>query len=53
VSAAPMITGLGTGVPWAQTHSCSSNGAGVDLANGTFHDLGLTGNARIDWKFPR
>jgi hypothetical protein len=44
---------LGSGVPYAQTHSCSSNGAGIDLADGTFQGLGLTGNAYIDWKFPQ
>jgi hypothetical protein len=43
---------LGTGIPYAQTHACSSNGAGIDLADGTFYDLGLSDNAPIDWKFP-
>ena len=42
---------LGSGIPFAQTNSCSSNHAGIDLADGTFSGLGLTGNAYIDWKF--
>ena len=35
-----------TGVPRASQDTCS-NGAGVDLADGTFSDLGLTGNGQI------
>ena len=45
---------LGTAIPKAVTleGTCNSNGAGIDLADGTYHDLGLSGNAYIDWKFP-
>jgi hypothetical protein len=39
-----------TGVPRAESSPCS-NGAGIDLADGTFADLGLTGNGRIKWRF--
>lgn len=39
-----------TGVPRAESSPCS-NGAGIDLADGTFANLGLTGNARILWRF--
>jgi hypothetical protein len=45
---------LGTAIPEAVTleGTCNSNGAGIDLADGTYHDLGLSGNGYIDWKFP-
>ncbi len=39
-----------SGVPRAATASCS-NGAGIDLADGTFSALGLTGNSTILWRF--
>jgi hypothetical protein len=39
-----------TGVPRAESSPCS-NGAGIDLADGTFAALGLTGNGRIKWRF--
>jgi hypothetical protein len=39
------------GVPRTETTSCDSNDAGIDLADGTFSDLGLTGNTRILWRF--
>jgi hypothetical protein len=40
-----------SGIPYAQNAQCSSNHAGIDLADGTFYDLGLTGNAYIYWRF--
>lgn len=40
-----------TGVPRAASAPCSSNGAGIDLAGGTYDDLGLAGNPVILWRF--
>jgi hypothetical protein len=40
-----------TGVPRTETVSCDSNNAGIDLADGTFLDLGLMNPARILWRF--
>lgn len=40
-----------TGVPQAAGNPCSSNGAGIDIADGTFSDLGLTGTGTILWRF--
>jgi hypothetical protein len=39
------------GVPRTETVTCDSNDAGIDLADGTFADLGLTGATRILWRF--
>jgi hypothetical protein len=39
------------GIPRVETSSCDSDDAGIDLADGTFSDLRLTGNARILWRF--
>jgi hypothetical protein len=41
----------GSGTPWVVAQSCDSNNAGVDLADGTFHDLGLSGDTLIYWRF--
>jgi hypothetical protein len=40
-----------TGVPFAATASCATSHAGIDLADGTFADLGLTNNGNIYWRF--
>jgi hypothetical protein len=40
-----------TGVPFAATASCSTDHAGIDLADGTFTDLGLSRNSNIYWRF--
>ncbi len=40
-----------TGVPFAATASCATTHAGIDLADGTFNDLGLTTNGNIYWRF--
>ncbi len=40
-----------TGIPQAALNLCSSNGAGIDLADGTFSDLGLAGTTTILWRF--
>jgi hypothetical protein len=40
-----------TGVPVAEGDSCS-NHAGIDLADGTFSDLGSPALSRILWRFP-
>lgn len=40
-----------SGIPFAATNSCSSDHAGIDLADGTFSALGLTGNGNIYWRF--
>ncbi|MGH2443733.1 MAG: hypothetical protein ACRDFX_11315, partial [Chloroflexota bacterium] len=42
----------GTGVPYAATHSCSSNGAGIDLGDGTYSTVRGGTNGPVDWKFP-
>lgn len=39
------------GVPRVETVNCDSNDAGIDLADGTFSDLGLSGTVRILWRF--
>jgi hypothetical protein len=39
-----------SGVPRAQGSSCS-NGAGIDLADGTFAALGFLGNSSVLWRF--
>jgi hypothetical protein len=41
----------GTGVPFAATAPCATTHAGIDLADGTFADLGLTNNGNIYWRF--
>ncbi len=42
-----------SGVPMAVSleGTCNSNGAGIDLANGTASDLGVAGLANIYWRF--
>jgi len=40
-----------SGIPRTESTTCDSNNAGIDLADGTFFGLGLTGNARILWRF--
>ena len=40
-----------SGVPFAAGASCATTHAGIDLADGTFADLGLTGNGNIYWRF--
>ena len=40
-----------TGIPFAAVNSCATDHAGIDLADGTFGDLGLTGNGYIYWRF--
>jgi hypothetical protein len=40
-----------SGVPYAATNSCSTDHAGIDLADGTFSGIGLTGNGSIYWRF--
>lgn len=40
-----------TGVPLTQSLTCDANNAGIDLADGTFNDLGLTTNSLILWRF--
>jgi len=42
----------GTAVPYAATHSCSSNGAGIDLGDGTYSTVRGGTNGPVDWKFP-
>jgi hypothetical protein len=42
----------GTGIPYAATHSCSSNGAGIDLGDGTYSTVRGGTNGPVDWKFP-
>ena len=39
------------GVPFAATASCATTHAGIDLADGTFANLGLMGNGNIYWRF--
>ena len=39
------------GVPRVLSETCDSNNAGIDLANGTFADLGYTGNGSVLWRF--
>jgi hypothetical protein len=41
----------GTAVPYAATHSCSSNGAGIDLGDGTYSAVRHGSNGPVDWKF--
>ncbi len=45
---------LGTGVPKAVAleGSCNSNGAGMDLGNGTASSVGVSGMGGVTWKFP-
>lgn len=40
-----------SGVPFAAGASCANTHAGIDLADGTFADLGLTTNGTIYWRF--
>jgi len=40
-----------TGVPWCVNQSCSSDHAGIDLADGTAADLGVSGLGNIYWRF--
>ncbi len=40
-----------SGIPFAATASCATTHAGIDLADGTFSDLGLTNNGNIYWRF--
>jgi hypothetical protein len=47
---------LGTGIPEAvilqQEGACNSNGAGMDLGNGTASSIGINGMGGVTWKFP-
>ncbi len=40
-----------TGVPAVESLSCDPNNAGIDLADGSFADLGLSNNGFIHWRF--
>ncbi len=42
----------GTAVPYAATNPCSSNGAGIDLGDGTYSTVRGGTNGPVDWKFP-
>ncbi|HUX10662.1 MAG TPA: hypothetical protein VMW51_08455 [Terriglobia bacterium] len=42
----------GTAIPYAATNSCSSNGAGIDLGDGTYSAVRGGTNGPVDWKFP-
>jgi hypothetical protein len=44
----------GTGIPKAVTleGSCNSNGAGIDLGDGTYSSVRGGTNGPVDWKFP-
>jgi hypothetical protein len=39
------------GVPRVLSTNCDTNNAAIDLADGTFADLGLSGNTSILWRF--
>jgi hypothetical protein len=40
-----------TGVPLAAGNPCSTNGAGIDIADGAFSALELVGTSTILWRF--
>ena len=41
-----------SGVPWVERQSCDTNNSGIDLADGTYADLGSPPvNQRILWRF--